>query len=81
MAAPGAALMIGISGLLSSVPVFLIFLDYHKKENRHKAVLFVAFFFALLLLFSIFLLPFFSFYIVLVVPVLLFIYLVIARKN
>jgi hypothetical protein len=59
----------------------MIFLDYHKKENRHKAILYVISFIALLLIFKIILLPLFSFYIVLAVPVLLFIYLLLSKRS
>jgi hypothetical protein len=67
-----------LSGI-SFLSVFLIFLDYHKKRNIHKAVFYVISFFALLIIFKFILLPIFSFYCALIIPPALFIYLLIVR--
>jgi hypothetical protein len=69
-----------ITIILCAIPLFLVFLDYHKKENIHKAILYIVSFIALLFIFSFILIPLFSFYIMLVIPVLLMIYLLIARR-
>jgi hypothetical protein len=66
-----------LTGLICIFPVFLIFLDYHKKGNIQKAIVYILSFFSLLLIFTFILLPLFSFYIVLLIPACLFIYLVI----
>lgn len=75
----GIGIFLGMATLLSSIPLFLIFLDYHKKGNIHKAVVYIISFFVLLFIFKFILLPVFSFYILLVVPVLLFLYLLISK--
>ncbi len=61
-------------------PVFFIFLDYHKKGNIHKAILYIVSFFGLLVIFKFILLPIFSIYIALVIPFLLIIYLFISKR-
>jgi len=38
--------------LLSSIPLFLIFLDYNKKENIHKSIIFVVSFIVLAVIIS-----------------------------
>ena len=76
----GIGAFLGIASLLSSIPVFLIFLDYHKKGNIQKAIVYVLAFFALLFIFKFILLPLFSFYIVLVVPLILLVYIIIAKS-
>lgn len=76
----GIGAFLGIATLLSSIPVFLIFWDYHKKGNIQKAIVYVLSFFALLFIFNFILLPVFSFYIVLIIPLLLLIYLFISKR-
>ena len=75
----GIGAFLGIAMGLSSIPLFLIFMDYHKKGNIHRAIIFILLFFALLFIFKFILLPLFSFYIVLVVPISLLAYLLISK--
>lgn len=75
----GIGTFLGIAVFLSSIPLFLIFWDYHQKGNIQKAIVYVLSFFALLFIFVFLLLPLFSFYIVLLIPLALLVYLLISK--
>ena len=65
---------------ISALAPFMIFLDYHKKENIHIAIKYViAFYVILFLLFEVFV-PLFSIWRLLLFPVLIFLFALISAK-
>lgn len=65
---------------IASVPVFLIFLDYHERSNIHKAVLFVVTFIAVC--YSLSNVPTLALlWLAVLAPTLLFLYVKLARRR
>lgn len=64
---------------LSSIPLIMIFLDYHKKKNIHKAILYVLSFIGTILLISQ-ITDYNLLYLSLLIPPCLFIYVWLCRS-
>lgn len=69
--------------LISIACVFLIFLDYHSARNIQKSILFVAVFFAFILAmsFALKLLQFKLLFLVIIIPVVLFVALFLKNRK
>lgn len=65
---------------IASIPAFLIFLDYHKRTNIHKAVLFVVAMFVVGAIVAS-LPPRHLLIVAFCVPLMLFVYVAIARSK